>query len=230
MEAKDNFTSRLSTGQSVAALVYIPVHLVLLPMLLGVLMLKGFMDEAELNLIYYAIGTVYMFLFLWKFFRRDFDALCDRPLSCIVEVCVSYGIMWGCNLLVNGTLLLLGLAENPNNEAIFDMAGLKFGEIAAMSVFLAPLVEEPMFRAGVFGVLRRYNRTLAYVVSILLFSAYHIWAYAVMDVKNLIYIVQYIPVSFLLCRCYERTNTIWSSIFMHMLVNGVSMALVYAMM
>ena len=35
--------------------------------------------------------------------------------------------------------------------------------------------------------------------------------------------IQYIPVSFLLCRVYERTNTIWSSIFFHMLVNWVSM-------
>ena len=33
----------------------------------------------------------------------------------------------------------------------------------------------------------------------------------------------FVPISILLCRCYERTNTIWSSIFFHMLINGISM-------
>ena len=39
----------------------------------------------------------------------------------------------------------------------------------------------------------------------------------------LLYMLQYIPVSFLLCRCYERTESIWCSIFFHMLVNGVAL-------
>ncbi len=222
------FTSRLSKWQAVAALAYLPVHVVLLPLAATALLLHGILDEATANILCYTIGTAYMLIFLWKFFRRDFDALCDHPLSCLVEICVSYGAMWCFNLCVSGLLLLLDMGENPNNEALFDLAGLKFGQIAAMTVFMAPLVEEPIFRAGIFGLIRRRSRALAYIVSVLLFSLYHVWAYAVVDFRNLIYIVQYIPVSFLLCRCYERTNTIWGSIFMHMLVNGVSMALLYA--
>ena len=224
------FTSRLSKGQAVAALLYLPVHVVLLPVAATALLLYGILDEATANILCYVIGTAYMLIFLWKFFRLDFDALCEHPLSCLVEICVSYGAMWCFNLCVNGLLLLLNLSENPNNEALFDIAGMKFGQIAAMTVFMAPLVEEPIFRAGIFGLIRRRSRVLAYVVSVLLFSLYHVWAYAVADPKNLIYIVQYIPVSCLLCRCYERTNTIWSSIFLHMLVNGVSMALLYAIL
>jgi membrane protease YdiL (CAAX protease family) len=34
--------------------------------------------------------------------------------------------------------------------------------------------------------------------------------------------VQYIPVSILLCYVYERCNTVWGSIFFHMLVNYIS--------
>ena len=80
-----------------------------------------------------------------------------------------------------------------------------------------------MFRAGIFGTLRRYNRWAAYIAATLVFSAYHVYAYALQDSTYWLYIIQYIPVSFLLCRVYERTNTIWSSIFFHMLVNWVSM-------
>lgn len=224
------FTSRLTKGQAIAALVYLPVHMVLLPVIATVLMLRGLLDESQANLLCYVLGVAYMLIFLWKFFRRDFDALCDRPWACIREVLVCYGLMLCCNFVVNSIMLLLGMGDNPNSEAVFDMAGMTFGPIAAMAVFMAPIVEESLFRAGLFGLIRRRNRTLAYVVSMAMFSLYHVWSYALMDLKNLLYLLQYIPVSYLLCRCYERTNSIWGSIFLHMLVNGVSMWLLYAMM
>ena len=224
------FTSRLTKGQAIAALVYLPVHVVLLPLAATFLLLRGLLDETQANLLCYVLGVAYMLIFLGKFFRRDFDALCDRPWACIREVLVCYGLMLCCNFVVNGTMLLLGMGDNPNNEALFGMAGMTFGPIAAMAVFMAPIVEESIFRAGLFGVLHRRNRTLAYVVSMAMFSLYHVWSYALMDLKNLLYLLQYIPVSYLLCRCYERTNSIWGSIFLHMLVNGVSMWLLYAMM
>ncbi len=224
------FTSRLTKGQAIAALVYLPVHMVLLPVIVTIMMLRGLLDETQANLLCYVLGVAYMLIFLWKFFRRDFDALCDRPWACIREVLVCYGLMLCCNFVVNSIMLLLGMGDNPNSEAVFDMAGMTFGPIAAMAVFMAPIVEESLFRAGLFGLIRRRNRTLAYVVSMAMFSLYHVWSYALMDLKNLLYLLQYIPVSYLLCRCYERTNSIWGSIFLHMLVNGVSMWLLYAMM
>ena len=87
----------------------------------------------------------------------------------------------------------------------------------------SPTVEELMFRAGIFGALRRRSRFAAYAVSALVFSLYHVWGFAIADPINWIYIIQYIPVSLLLARCYERTNSIWSSIFFHMTVNAVSL-------
>lgn len=224
------FTSRLTKGQAIAALVYLPVHMVLLPLAATFLMLRGLLDETQANLLCYAVGAIYMLIFLWKFFRRDFDALCDHPWACIREVLVCYGLMWCCNFVVNGVMLLLGMGDNPNNEAVFGMAGMEFGPIAAMAVFMAPIVEEAIFRAGLFGVIHRRNRTLAFVVSMAMFSLYHVWSYAFLDLKNLVYLLQYIPISYLLCRCYERSNSIWSSIFLHMLVNGISMSLLYALM
>ena len=61
------------------------------------------------------------------------------------------------------------------------------------------------------------------MVATLAFSLYHVYGYAVMDSIYWLYLIQYLPVSILLCRAYERTNSIWCSIFFHMLVNWVSM-------
>ena len=105
-----------------------------------------------------------------------------------------------------------------------EMAGIEYGKTAALAIFLAPLVEEPIFRGAVFGGLYRYSRPLAYAASMLLFSLYHIWGYALMDPLYWIYLLQYLPVSWLLCRCYERCDSIWGSIFFHMTVNAVSIS------
>ena len=142
----------------------------------------------------------------------------------LLEILVSYGAMLLFNMAVSGLLLLVSHSlDNPNNAAVISMAQTQSGPIAAMAVFLAPIVEELMFRAGVFGGLRGINRVLAYLVCMLLFSVYHVWGYALNDPMAWIYAVQYLPVGYLLCRIYERTDSIWSSILLHMFINFVAL-------
>ena len=219
------FTSRLSRGETIAALLYLPVHIALLPMALVLAGPSLGLNEVDLNLLSYIIGTGYMLLLLFKFLRRDFDPLLDRPGYCLLEIITNYALMYLANIAVSGILLLIPwfTGDNLNNSAVMDMAEQNWGKMSAMAVFMAPIVEECMFRAAIFGNLRRYNRTAAYIVATLAFSVYHVYGYAVQDSTYWLYILQYIPVSILLCRVYERTNTIWSSIFFHMLVNWMSM-------
>lgn len=218
------FTSRMSRGEAIAALVYLPVHIAVLPTVLQILISQGRLDAVNANFLCYAIGFCYMLGFLRRFLRRDFDPLCDRPGRCIVEILASYGLMFLGNLAVMVLLMLLThQGENPNNASVMDLAAEGWGKTAALAIFMAPIVEECLFRAGIFGTLRRYNRWAAYIVAVLAFSAYHVWAYAIADPSYWIYLIQYVPVSILLCRVYERTNSIWSSIFFHMLVNYIAL-------
>ena len=96
------------------------------------------------------------------------------------------------------------------------------GSMKAAIVFLAPPVEEMMFRAGIFGAVRRKSRVWAYILSALCFALYHVVPYAIMEPLYWVFVLQYIPVSLLLARCYERTNSIWGSTLFHMLVNGIA--------
>lgn len=219
------FTSRLSKKETAAALAWLPVHLWLLPLLLQQLINRGAMDDVAANVICYSAGLLYMLGLLFPFLRRDFDPLCDRPGYCLLEILKNYGLMYLGNLAV-GALLVLVLGqtgENPNNAGLMDMAGRGWNKMSAMAVFMAPIVEECMFRAGIFGTLRRYSRWAAYLVAALAFSLYHVWSYALADPVYWLYFIQYVPVSLLLCRVYERTNSIWGSIFFHMLVNYIAM-------
>ena len=215
------FTSAQSRWERILALAWLPVHLFLLPML-AVRLLGGRMNQAELNLLVYGTGALYMLLTQWHFLRRDFDPLWDRPVRVLLEVLLCYGLMLLMNLVLNGLLIYLLPEDNPNNSSVMDMALGDYGIVSALAIFLAPIVEELIFRAGIFGLVRQRSRWAAYAVSMLLFALYHVWAYALESPVYLLYILQYLPISYLLCRCYERTDSIWSSIFLHMLVNAVS--------
>ena len=220
-----NFTSRLSKKETVAVLAWLPVHLWLLPLLLQQMINRGAMDDVAANVICYTLGVLYMLGLLFPFLRRDFDPLCDRPVYCLLEILKNYVLMYLGNMAV-GALMMLVLSqggENPNNAGLMDMADRGWNQMSTMAVFMAPIVEECMFRAGIFGTLRRYSRWGAYLVATLAFSLYHVWSYALVDPIYWLYFIQYVPVSLLLCRVYERTNSIWGSIFFHMLVNYIAM-------
>ncbi len=220
------FTSRMTRGEIAAALFWLPLHIWLFPLLLYSLPETAGLSDLQINVVVYVTGTLYMLLFTGRFLRRDFDPLCDHLRYCLFQVLICYGMMIAFNMLLSTLLLLILPSEsaNPNNSAVMEMAGSDFGKTAALAIFLAPLLEEPIFRGAVFGGLRERSRLLAYAVSMLLFSLYHIWGYALKDPLNWLYLLQYLPASWLLCRCYERCNSIWGSIFFHMTINAVSVS------
>lgn len=215
------FTSRLSTPAAILVLLWLPIHILGLPWLLyGVL---GVRDEIQLNFLTYVISALYMLIVGFRFLRRDFDALWEHPLRVFLQVIGCYAAMLLMNMALSGLLsFFIDASENPNNEAVMDMMGSEYGKMSATAIFLAPIVEEMIFRAGIFGTLRRRSRLLAYVLSMALFSVYHVWGYAMSDPMSWFYLLQYIPASYLLCRCYEYCDSIWGSMFFHMLTNYVS--------
>lgn len=215
------FTSRLTRLETVLVLLWLPVHVLGLPYLLYWF---GVSDAVELNFWTYGIGTLFMLIVGFRFLRKDFDALAERPLRILLQILVCYGSMLLMNMAVSGILsLFVDALANPNNGYVMDLIDDQYGKMSAAAIFLAPIVEEMIFRAGIFGTIRRKSRWLAYVVSMLLFSLYHVWGYAIGDATSWLYLLQYLPAAYLLCRCYEYCDCIWGSMFLHMLINFLSL-------
>ena len=234
------FASALTRREAVLVLTYLPLHLFVLRYVFNRLFESGAIDPAGANVIYYSLGFVWMLFAAFGFLRRDFDALLDAPLRCLREVLGGYGLMLLCNLAVGLLLLYLlpALGGNPNNQAVAaaaraaeaggSAAGVSVSAsgsraMEAVIIFFGPVVEEMLFRAGIFGLLRHRNRRAAYLVSALCFALTHVAPYAAADPGSWVYLVQYIPAALLLARCYERSNCIWCSVFFHMLNNGVAL-------
>ena len=91
-------------------------------------------------------------------------------------------------------------------------------------VFLAPFVEEVLFRGLVFGNLRGKSRLAAYVISCLLFALLHVWQFAVVeqDITYFLLMVQYLVPGLVLAGAYDYSGTLWASIGLHAAANALS--------
>jgi membrane protease YdiL (CAAX protease family) len=218
----------LKKNEAIAGFVYFPLHFLVLPLLLSLatVYIPG-MTELWGTLAYYALGAVFLAVFMMPYLQRQFDALLDSPLKGLFSVAGAYMINMALSYAV--ALLLIQFVEtgeNPNDQTIFSLVGREFNITKALAIFIAPVLEETLFRGVLFGGLYRRGRILAYITAILLFSFYHVWEYALatMDPRMLVYMLQYLPVSFALCWCYERSGSLWAPIALHMFLNAVTFA------
>ncbi len=219
---------RLKTRELWGIMLLLALHVFVLPLLMTAAQLFwhfdfGGLSSSQINLAYYGFGILLAFAVAGKYLRRSFDSLLDNAFGALKSFLLAWLIYYG--LLMALALITAQIPffdnNNPNQSAITDMAVENRGIIIAMTVFMAPVVEEVIFRGGVFCGLYHRSRGLAYVISIAAFSLYHVWQYALFGGPALLlFAVQYIPASFALCWCYEKSGSIWTSIFFHMSVNA----------
>ena len=218
------FTSRMKKWQYAVVLLYLPVHFFALPLLMTEAWERGMLSLGMANFWIYAVGAVFMLLVLWSFLRQELDPLLDHPFLSLIEILRCYAAIWCCELLAAMLLSLFGVSgDAANNEQAIALLQSERGPMVAATVYVAPIVEECLFRGGLFGVLRHKTRVLSYAVSALAFGLYHVWSAALADPRELIFLVEYIPAGLLLARCYERTDSLWGSVFLHALNNAVSL-------
>ena len=204
--------------------VYLPIHALILPIAIGLLFpVAEDSNLGMINFLYYALGAVLAVGFCWRFLRQGFDLLCDRFIPCLFTVLFGYLATGVLNSLYLTVLTLLGGGiSNMNNQVAEAAAQAGYGPMLAAAVFLAPILEELLFRGGIFAALRKKHRALAYVVTVFLFCFYHVWQYLLVSPEYLLSMLDYLAISIMLCWTYDRTGTIWTPILLHMLVNWIS--------
>lgn len=121
---------------------------------------------------------------------------------------------------------LLGIEGQSANQEIIEQAlnspVRPLGFITV--VFLAPILEELIFRKALFGVVEKkfnWSKTTAVIISTIVFSAIH-----VMSVENFKFIFQYIPLAFIISYSYAHTENIYLPIGIHFINNLISFLLI----
>ena len=220
----------LTPFERVAGGIFFFLYLLVMPLIMdtvfqGIERLLGtsISSAAERAIYYYvvfALTLIIFYHFIGKTTQRFFGNL-NRTLSTWGMGLVAF---YGLNeLAYRLTSLLLGNQTNLNDVSISAQIQDAPRTTLLIVVFLAPFVEEVLFRGYVFGSLRDHSRVVAYVVSCVLFAFLHVWQFAVggHGVWYFVLMLQYLIPGLVLAWCYDRAGNLWAPILVHITVNGL---------
>ena len=215
------FATPINYVESVIGFFLVAIHIFALPPLLRVLSQSAGwnMSGETMNLVYFALSFVLCAAFLFRFLRLSFGPFFSRFGATVATIILAfvayYAMLYIVQLLEN---LVSGHFTWPE---IGGTGKLNHSATAIVTLLLAPIVEEVLFRGVVFGVLRRKSRILAYIVSLLVFSLYMVFWDMVSSLSWAVIwtALRYLPASLVLCWSYERTGSVWTSVVLHILIN-----------
>lgn len=192
--------------------------------------ISGFMERlsgisVDRNAACWYILFALALLAFWGYFKRSARAFLDHMGHVLVSVGIGLAAFYGLNEIVYRVFQLFSAGrDNLNDQAILARLEDSPGAAVLILVFLAPVVEEAIFRGYIFGNLRETSRTAAYAISCLLFAFLHVWPFAAVrhDFTYLLLTAQYLVPGLVMAWTFERSGTLWGSILLHCAVNGLS--------
>ena len=141
--------------------------------------------------------------------------------------CMGLLVFYGANeLFYRVANVLFNSRTNLNDMTIAASINAAPRLTALIIVFLAPFVEEVLFRGLVFGCLKEKSRVAAYVISCVLFAFMHVWTFASLsswDWSYLILMLQYLVPGLVFAWAFDHSGTLWTSILLHATVNALAL-------
>lgn len=229
--ARKKAAAGLTRFERAGGTVFFVLYLLLLPLAAGPLLrLAGerlgrhVTEELGSAVYYYSLFAVTAALF-HRLLARTTRRFLDEPVLALktagIGLVAHYGL---CELASRLGGLLPDRGGNLNDSAISAQIGSAPHMTLFIVIFLAPFVEETLFRGLVFGGLKERSRVLAYLASCLLFALLHVWQFAVAgrDPAYFLLMAQYLIPGLVLAWAYDHSGTLWASIALHAGVNALS--------
>lgn len=159
------------------------------------------------------------------YLRRTAKSFFDHIGSALGAAGLGLIAFYGLNELSWRVLRMVpGEWENLNDRSILDRLAAAQYSTVLIVVILSPVMEEALFRGYIFGNLREYHRGAAYGFSCVLFALAHVWPHIAgsPDWKHLLLLAQYLLPGAVMAWTFERSGSLWGSILLHGIVNGLS--------
>ena len=229
--AKKAASSPMTALERVLGGVFFALYLLILPFLadplfaaLSRLIGREIPGNLRNMIFYYTLFALTLVIF-WHYLGHTTSYFFSNFWKTTGAVCLGLVAFYGLNELSYRVFdLFLGNMTNLNDVAISAQIHDAPRSTMFIVIFLAPFVEEVLFRGYVFGNLRGRNRTAAYTVSCLLFAFLHVWQFVVIH-QNLSYfllMLQYLVPGLVFAWTYERSGTLWGSVLLHAAVNALA--------
>jgi len=140
-------------------------------------------------------------------------------------------MIYGGAMLSQAAQALSGQSDSVNQNYLFEMFKTHKVSMMIQAIIFAPIVEEIIFRGIIYRHFKRNGRYLIpLIISILLFATMHsLNAILMAQWADLWYIPVYAFMSLVLTYTYEKTQNLYSSIFLHCINNSISIAAMFMM-
>ena len=205
-------------------MVYLVLEFLVIPSLLSLLsaILPRPLTETELNVVFFVINFCSILAIFHRFLWQSLLQTKNR-----IWHCLRYAFLGFLSYELISYLLTLGIVflhpgfANVNDQAIAGMAQENFFLLSLCTVLLVPVTEECLFRGIFFVGFQKCGRFAAYAVSSLFFAFIHVVGYVgSFDILTLLLCcLQYLPAGLCLCWAYEKSDSIFAPILMHMTIN-----------
>lgn len=210
-------------------LIYLALQLLILPSLLVLcnLLFHLQLTDSKINFLFFALNFICVTVIFHRFLLDNGKNALRAPLFVMATTIGGYFLYTFFSSVVS--ILIQGLYPdffNVNDSYISTMVADDFKLMIVGTVFLVPITEESLYRGLIFGSLYNRSRVLAYAVSTLAFAALHVISYigAYSPIHLLFCLLEYIPAGLILGWAYARTDSLWTPILIHTLVNGIAVS------
>lgn len=222
----------LSKAEIIAGFCYLPFYVALLSW--GLHFLSDYfglgLNTLQLNLCYFAINGAAVWIIFHSFLWRSLRSI--RFWELIQALILGFVLYYAGSILLSRILQLLQVEVTVyNNQTVLELANQNRIVMLVCSLLIAPMVEETLVRGLIFGIIRRKSRIAAYAVSILFFAFLHVWQYWSSHDPGSVALaaLPYLPAGIALGWTYEKSNTIWAPIFLHMIINAIAFGVMPAL-
>lgn len=206
-------------------LYYWIVFLIILPDVLPIILYQLGVSVKILPLAFqftdYLISAILVSILSIPLLKKEKHLELGRFIQTLI---VSISFMLSINVIFSIFMTLLDFPKISNNQqGLNDIIYLNKSLYLLMTVVFAPILEELIFRGGIFRTLRRkHNFLFAACVSAILFGFIHIsHSFLTKDYLDLIYLFLYSGLGFVLAWCYEKNQSIYGCIILHIIYNFI---------
>ena len=239
-------------GAVVMVLLFISEQFIATGISLMIIYVNGYFGtnfgSIELNLFTDLVTLALLVFFFGKFFWINMKNLFNefKAVYIVAPILCYIGSIF-CNYIVQIILMMIrGSAEQTtNNEVVMDMVVQQPFTLVFLTVILAPIIEESVFRAGLCRSMTAssnyFIKSLGFVISIFLFALMHVYQYAffatdasgatylTFNADEFLSILMYIPMAVGFAVCSYVCKNFWGSVICHMITNSVAMCLMILM-
>ena len=226
MSKKHHISVSLTRREQIWGWIYLALELLVLPSGLYLLTSRFFpgTSATTVNFLFYLLNFLAICLIFRSYLRRNWAIARTGLLKVLLQVLLGLVAYWVSAILFAAlTLHLMPDFFNVNDQSIAALSQDGYLLMVLGTVVLVPTAEECLFRGLLFRGIYSKSRWGAYLVSAVAFAFIHISGYlGSYDLTHLMLcLIQYLPAGLILACSYEASNTIFTPIIIHTLINAI---------